>query len=301
MQDWLEITAKGPAGKKDIAAQILIDTGSPGVQDLSETRGAAGPTSLLKAYLLSEEKQKVASIEDRLKSLGWKATKTPYTQGDWTEKWKRWIKPVRVGGVFLVKPSWQCIKGGERGGRGRDRVVIEIDPGMAFGTGAHQSTRLCLKAMLKVLGRRPAGRTVPDRTVKEKTLLDVGTGTGILAIAAKKLGVRRALGVDTDPVALKVARANARVNNVSIELTRKPVLELKGSFYVVVSNIVSGELAKLAPVLVKRVRPGGFIILSGILEEELCEVVSVYRGLGLRHLKTYTERGWVCPVFERRA
>jgi ribosomal protein L11 methyltransferase len=278
-ENWLEITAKGPPRGKDIASQILIDTGSPGVLDLSK-----GPVSVLKAHLRVEEKDKVHSIEKKLKKFDWKVTSYPCAGGDWTEKWKRWIRPVNVCGVFLVKPSWRRVA--EDG-----RVVIEIDPGMAFGTGTHPSTKLCLKAMANVLGRKATACTV----------LDVGTGTGILAIAAKKLGVKRALGVDTDPVALKVARKNARLNDVKVELTRKPVGELKGSFNLIVSNIVSGELVKLASLLAKRVREGGFIIFSGILKEELRDVVSAYMRLGLRHFKTYTEGGWVCPVFERRA
>jgi ribosomal protein L11 methyltransferase len=245
-ENWLEITAEGPLRGKDIASQILIDTGSPGVLDLSK-----GPVSVLKAHLRVEEKDKVHSIEKKLKKLAWKVISYPYTGGDWTEKWKRWIRPVNVCGVFLVKPTWRRVAGGSR-------VVIEIDPGMAFGTGTHPSTKLCLKAMANLLGRKA-------------------------------------------PVALKVARKNARLNDVRVEFTRKPIGELKGSFNLIVSNIVSGELVKLAPLLAKRVREGGFIILSGILKEELHEVTAAYMRLGLRHFKTYTEGGWVCPVFERRA
>jgi ribosomal protein L11 methyltransferase len=284
---WLEITAKGPRESFYEVSEILIKAGSPGVLDLSIGPSAERAFTVLKAYLRFNEAGKAGALKDGLKGLGWTITSSPYIEEDWTSKWKSFIRPVRVGGVFVVKPTWRKVKAA-------GRVVVEIDPGMAFGTGTHPTTKMCLKAMAGLFHKRGPGRKAAGCN-----LLDVGTGTGILAIAAKKLGVKKVVGADIDPVALEVAKKSARLNNVNITLTRKPAGEIKGRFSIVVSNILSTEPVRLAPALVKKADTGGFVILSGILKEEAPDVMTVYRGLGLEPFKTYREGEWLCPVFER--
>lgn len=173
---------------------------------------------------------------------------------DWGEGWKKDFKPLDVGRV-RVRPSWidEPTPAGE--------VEVVLDPGMAFGTGSHATTSLCLAALSDVLGAR-AGASV----------LDVGTGSGLLAIAARKLGAGRVAANDNDPVAVEVARENAARNGVALELTLDPVERIAGPFDVVVANILANVLVELAPALCAKVAPGGVLLLSGILGPQEDEV-----------------------------
>lgn len=173
---------------------------------------------------------------------------------DWGEGWKKDFKPLDVGRV-RVRPSWIA----EPTPAGRVEVVL--DPGMAFGTGSHATTSLCLGALSDVLGGRPGA-----------AVLDVGTGSGLLAIAARKLGAGRVAANDNDPVAVEVARENAARNGAALELTLDPVEGIAGTFDVVVANILANVLVELAPALCAKVAPGGVLLLSGILGPQEDEV-----------------------------
>lgn len=173
---------------------------------------------------------------------------------DWGEGWKKDFRPLDVGRV-RVRPSWID----EPTPPGAVEVVL--DPGMAFGTGSHATTSLCLAALSDVLGARPGA-----------SLLDVGTGSGLLAIAARKLGAGRVAANDNDPVAVDVARENAERNGALLELTVEPVEVIPGTFDVVVANILANVLVELAPSLAAKVAPGGVLLLSGILGPQEDEV-----------------------------
>jgi ribosomal protein L11 methyltransferase len=185
---------------------------------------------------------------------------------DWSEGWKRDLRPLDVGRV-RVRPSWID----EPPPPGAVEVVL--DPGMAFGTGTHPTTSLCLAALSDVLAQRPGA-----------AVLDVGTGSGLLAIAARKLGAGRVAGNDNDPVAVDVARENAERNGVALELTGDPVEAIPGTFGVVVANILANVLADLAPALAAKVAAGGVILLSGILIPQEDEVRAAYVAAGLAPL-----------------
>jgi ribosomal protein L11 methyltransferase len=173
---------------------------------------------------------------------------------DWGEGWKKDLRPLDVGRV-RVRPSW--IDEPTPAGA----VEVVLDPGMAFGTGSHATTSLCLAALSDVLGARPGA-----------SLLDVGTGSGLLAIAARKLGAGRVAANDNDPVAVDVARENAERNGALLELTIEPVESIPGTFDVVVANILANVLVELAPSLAAKVAPGGVLLLSGILGPQEDEV-----------------------------
>lgn len=305
MSGWIEIRAKGPARSRDAVSAALIEAGSPGVLE-EAGEGAAGklvsysrwedetreePSSQpsiaeLKAYLAEDDRARLKEIRRRLESVGWKVSLSTLKDTDWSEKWKKGLRPVRVsykGTSILVKPTWQKSpkKPGEK--------VIEIDPGMAFGTGGHATTKMCLRALLRlVIDRKLPAR--PD-------FLDVGTGTGVLAIAARKLGFRNAVGLEIDRVAVKVARKNAMQNRVKVTVSSSPVEKTRGSFHLVAANILAGELKRLSTALAARVSPGGRLILSGILENEKDEVVKAYPGLVLE--KTYSQGEWLALLFRR--
>lgn len=306
----MEIRATGPCGSKDEAALLMIRAGSPGVleeagpggtevgrlvpfsrwEDEAAQGACHGGAVSYRAYIEGPSASGVEGLEAGLRRIGWEITlKSPYKDRDWARLWMAGIRPVRVscGAVaVVVRPTW------EKGGARRGDTVVEIDPGMAFGTGSHATTKMCLRAILNIM-KGGAGRSRPA------SLLDIGTGTGVLAIAAGKLGIKRAVGTEIDPVALRVARKNARRNGVPITLTGRPVAAVRGGFDVVVANILAGSLIGLSADILARVRPGGRLILSGILREEADKVKGVYASLGLRPRRSYKSGEWAALVFSR--
>jgi ribosomal protein L11 methyltransferase len=169
---------------------------------------------------------------------------------------------------------------------------VVLDPGMAFGTGSHATTALCLAALSDLLGDRPGA-----------AVLDVGTGSGLLAIAARKLGAGRVAANDNDPVAVEVARENAARNGVALELTSAPVGAIAGRFDVVVANILANVLVALAPELAAKVAPGGVLLLSGILgsQEEEVRRAAVAAGLSPVPGGDRREGEWSLLALERGA
>ncbi len=185
---------------------------------------------------------------------------------DWGEGWKKDFRPIDVGRV-RIRPSWIA----EPHPPGSVEVVL--DPGMAFGTGAHPTTSLCLAALSDLLAARPGA-----------SVLDVGTGSGLLAIAARKLGAGRVVADDDDPRAVEVARENAAANGVAVEIVGDPLPRIAGSFDLVVANILANTLVELAPAIAAKLAPGGALLLSGILAPQSDEVRRAYLALGLARL-----------------
>lgn len=313
--DWVEIRARGPEATKDLASSALIGAGSPGVVEGGFTEppepvlisvsswdegdeGGGGveeapepgpdAEARLTAYLPADDLSMVPSLREELKTLGWTFRKSAYSGGDWQRKWREGIRPVRVrarGRGVLVKPTWS-------GAAARpDEVEVVLDPGLAFGTGSHETTRMCLKAMLMLF----TGVIKPEKT----TVLDVGSGTGVLAIAAVKLGSGKVTAVELDPVAREVTRENARGNHTPVTVSSKKAEDVSGTFTLVLANILSGELKRLAPSLVKKVRRAGYLVLSGILTGEAEEVSSVYENLGLTPFETFAIGEWTTLVFSK--
>jgi ribosomal protein L11 methyltransferase len=165
---------------------------------------------------------------------------------------------------------------------------VVLDPGMAFGTGTHPTTALCLAALDAFLRERPGA-----------SVFDVGTGSGLLAIAAAKLGAGRVVGSDDDPVALRVARENAERNGVEIELSQAGVGQVRGPFDLVVANILANTLVALAPQVAAQVAPGGTLFLSGILAQQQGEVRAAYRARGLRPAQGRREGEWSLLALRR--
>jgi len=202
-------------------------------------------------------------------------------EDDWANAWKKHFCKqggvLRIGQRIVIKPSWQEHQ------RQPDEVVIELDPGMAFGTGLHPTTRMCLQALEEHL--KPGAK-----------VLDLGTGSGILAIAAAKLGAGSVLALDNDPLAVKAARANARANGVqnlvSVELGSLD--KATEEFELVLVNILARVIIELAAQgLVDRVRPTGLMIAAGIIDEQEAEVAAVLRERGLEIVERRQEKDWV--------
>jgi ribosomal protein L11 methyltransferase len=186
-----------------------------------------------------------------------------------------------VGRVFL-RPSW--VDAPPPPGA----AEIVLDPGMAFGTGSHPTTALCLAAIDAFLGRRPGA-----------SVLDVGTGSGLLAIAARRLGAPRVAANDVDPVALAVAAENAARNGVELDLTLDPPAAIPGAFDLVVANILANVLVELAPELARRAAPGGEVVLAGILVPQEEEVARAFVAEGLAPLPGERSGEWSMLRFRR--
>lgn len=198
---------------------------------------------------------------------------------DWNRTWKAGFKPLDVGERFTVLPPWEEKRPG--------RMNILIDPGMAFGTGHHETTRSCL-ALIERYAYLASGTS---------SFLDLGTGTGLLAIAASRLGYRRIVAVDTDPEAIEAARKNIDLNApVNMELIEGDLSRSRGTFDLIAANLISGVLISLAPEIAARLNPSGLAILSGILNGQEKEVIAAMVGSGLILRETVLDGKWISLV-----
>lgn len=194
---------------------------------------------------------------------------------DWSTAWRAHHRTMRVGPRSWVYPPWEERPAG---------VAVAIDPGMAFGTGSHPTTALCLERCDELLAQMPGA-----------DVLDVGTGSGVIALLAAKLGAGRVVGTENDPVALEAARAGAELNEVSaVEwvLAEDPGA-VRGQFGIVIANILLNTLDALAPSLAAKVAPGGRLILSGLLAAQGDAAVRAYAAQGLREVARREREGWL--------
>lgn len=207
---------------------------------------------------------------------------------DWVSETQRQFSPLLIDHCLWVGPHWSQ----PPSNLASPAIAIQLDPGMAFGTGSHATTQLCLEFMLRRFRLEPR----PDR------VLDMGCGSGILAIAAAKLGAKEVIAVDIDPIAVQTTASNATKNRVEIA-AHEAAVSPKGQFDLVVANILSQPLKLLAPALVAYAKPGASLYLSGILARQSQELLDIYRPLAkhLAPLEVLGEKeGWVC-VGTRRA
>ncbi len=199
-------------------------------------------------------------------------TQEKVEEQNWVQLTQSQFEPIRVSDRLWIVPSWHDAPDPEA-------IVLVLDPGMAFGTGSHPTTRLCLEWL--------------ERTVTSGvSVLDYGCGSGILAIAAAKLGATQVLGVDIDVQAVNAAKYNAENNGVSAEFADSAG-EIKGQFDIVVANILSNPLKALAPAICAHVRSGGKLALSGILSEQAAELIETYAPYVPLHVADERE-GWIC-------
>ena len=281
---WLELKARGRPETKDLAAALLIEKGSPGVLEGVDESGG----SLVTGFIAAFRSEVLASLRQSLKAIGWHFDVSAYKDTDWEVEWKKYLKPVRAG-VFFVKPTWKSVK------KKKGLIVIDIDPGMAFGSGSHDTTKTCLKAISLVF----RGPKSWFKNPVNETFLDVGAGSGILAIAAKKLGVKKVVAIDNDPIAIKVASGNAGLNKVKISVSRDSVSRVKGRFSVVIANIQSNTLLRLKKDIEAKVAPKGVLVLSGILASEVGEVKAAYEKTGLELNSVIRSREWRTLILKR--
>lgn len=204
---------------------------------------------------------------------------------DWINNWKQYFKQFYVDDILII-PSWEEVKEEDK-----DRMIIHIDPGTAFGTGMHETTQLCIRQLKKF--------------VKEDTeLLDVGTGSGILSIVALKLGAKHAVGTDLDPCAVPAVEENKEVNEIPAQdfdmmigniIDDKEVQDKVGyeKYDIVVANILADVLVPLTPVIVNQMKKGGIYITSGIIDNKEETVVEAVKAAGLEVLEVTYQGEWV--------
>ena len=209
---------------------------------------------------------------------------------DWAESWKTFFKPIRIGKSMVVKPSWEPYESSAH------QVVIEIDPERAFGTGNHPSTALCIQILEHILTGTSAGEGHLAQSV-----LDVGTGSGILGIVAARLGAQRVLGLEIDPEALEAAQRNVERNGVvgimSVSLT--PLDQVQQTFDVVVANLTASLITQMADDLAGHVSAKGLLLLSGILDEQMEEVAKCFETHYFKMVKRWSKEEWRAILMRR--
>lgn len=278
--NWLEISARFEPAPEDWSPIIDL-LGEYGCENSLQEDRPPSITTCLAELPGSEEILK--GLKTGLGELGAvSVTVRPVPEVDWSEVWKQHFKPRRVGQRFVIKPTWEDFEKSE------GDLIIELDPGQAFGTGEHPTTRGCLELMesIELLGKRVA---------------DVGCGSGVLSIGAHLLGAASVSGVDIEPIAVEVARQNARDNHLDIPfVTGDSIDDLgEGPWHVVLSNIVSSTLIAMSPKIAVSLVPGGTWLVSGILDPNWPDVLAAANRVGFSLFRELREDGWVSAIFQR--
>ncbi|WP_294541394.1 50S ribosomal protein L11 methyltransferase [uncultured Gemmiger sp.] len=299
--EWTDITITVPQKYADTAEAIatMVANGGIYIEDYSDLEQQAWeiahvdlieqdlldqPRDVVKVHMYLAPDENLAEVlplfRERLDASGIEYTlsTTGVEQEDWQNAWKKYYHAMDIGQRLAIVPGWEEYQ--------TDRTVITMDPGMAFGTGTHETTSLCLE----VLDARIKGG---------ERMLDIGTGSGILAIAALKLGAAEAEGVDIDPMCVRTAGENAQRNGVQ---DRFKVLvgdlsdKASGVYNIITANIVASAILSLAPHVPALMAPGAVFIASGIIDTRKEEVLEGLRAAGLDPFEVHEKRGWVCIV-----
>jgi len=283
---WLEIAVPAHAEGVEAVSEILSRVGYNGIAVEVPLEGGRGADHTVKAYLI-EDADAFAKVSDTRDALGHlqafglgpigELAARVVDDQDWLESWKAEFVPIHVG-AFVVRPTWSEPVG--------DAVELVLDPGMAFGTGLHPTTQQCLEAL----------STLP---LEGKSVLDVGTGSGILAIAAAKRGASPVVAVDTDTLAVDAARENAVANGVAIPVGIGSAADVPGRFEVVIANIVSPVLQRIAPHLAARLASGGTLLLAGISAPAEAATREAFSHVRLEVLDRNQRDDWVALALRR--
>src|SRR5215469_17315869 len=302
---WLELAVQVHPEAVESVSELLRRYATGGVSieepielvdEGQEYRVLTGQPIKVRAYLAvdgkeEEGRQRIAEGLWHLSSLGPQFVGELQTrvvnEEDWANAWKDYFHVTHIGRRLVIRPSWRDYAPKD------DEVVIELDPGMAFGTGLHPTTRMCLEQ-------------VEQRTRTGLRVLDVGTGSGVLALAAVKLGAATAYCIDNSSVAVESAAANAAANGLSESITVKlgvlgdaEAARLEGHYDLVLANIIARVIGSIASQLARVLAPGGLLITSGIIEERLHEAEQPLLAAGLRQVDQIMIDDWVTLVMVR--
>ncbi len=314
--DWVELTIHTTTPGADIVSEVLMAEGATGtmVEDRADIPDPDKPNGfweiidpnlintlpedvVVHAWFEPDETfaDRMAALKLRMDVL--KAADLGFDLGtleigtanvhdeDWSEVWKKFYKPFRAGKRLVVKPTWELYDAQE------NDLVMEIDPGMAFGSGTHETTGMCLELLEDVMLETPV-----------ETVIDVGTGSGILAIGAAMLGAKDVLAIDIDPTAVKVAKENIEHNGLQDVITAVEgnLLEsTDGVCQVCVANIIADVICMFAKPLVSHILPGGLFICSGIIKEREQDVVAALNAAQYTILEIRRKGEWVAILSRR--
>ena len=283
-KSWVEVKVDVPASWVEGVSNFLIELGSPGVIQKDDSTILAyfpGPSSFPNRRKKIRRYLSDLSVSGETFTFQWRGIQ----EEKWAESWKAHFKPLHATSRIVIRPPWEEYPGK------KGEMVITIDPGMAFGTGSHPTTRMCLQSLEELI---PVFAHPPS-------VLDFGTGSGILAIAAEKLGAPRILALDVDPAAIRCARQNAALNRMKgrIDFRISPARDLRQRFGIVVANLLPQELCQASSFLARRVSPRGFLVVSGILKGQKEEMASTFIERGLTMESSKEKKGWACLTLRK--
>lgn len=308
--NWVELSIKTTGEGVDAVTEILSNAGINGViiQDPRDIELLKGQKShwdyvdealvygddgvIIKGYLPDDPTlfENIRAIKDRLNWLIVQDFGIDIGPGsielnnvreeDWANNWKQYFKPKKIGKYLVVRPGWEEYSPSE------GEIILELDPGMAFGTGTHETTILCVKAL-------------EDWVAPNRNLLDIGTGTGILAIAGLLLGAKNALAVDSDSNAVRIAEKNAKNNGVAdrMKVVHGNLMdEVHGKFEIVVVNIIADVIIEISKEVKRYLTASGIFIASGIILDRINDVERAIREAGFTIIETKTMGEWASVV-----
>lgn len=306
---WIEVQIKTTTELEEIVCSIMYDLGVSGLaiedpndilafQQSEENWDFIDPELInqdyegviIKAYFPESDDitDKIELVRESIernplnetgKSLG-QVTVSEVNDADWAENWKRYYKPVRIGDKIVIKPSWEAFEPKE------GDIVVELDPGMAFGTGTHETTILCVEALEKYVK-------------KDAIVYDVGCGSGILSIVAAKLGAKKVIGIDIDDLSVKTSKENVKINGVEeiVEIVKGNLLDnVSGKADIIVSNIIAEIIINMIPNLKDYLIHNGIFIASGIITEKLEKVKEALVNNGFSIVEEKTMNDWAVII-----
>lgn len=298
---WIEVSIKTKEEAEDAIFNLLNELGAKGISiedrivdnsiswDYIDKNILKKDYALIKAYfpenvhiheILFHIREGLRLISNYL-NIGKEEIEIHYVdEEDWANSWKKYYKKVEIENVVIV-PSWEKYE--EKG----NKVVVRIDPGMAFGTGTHETTILCINAIQDFL--RPG-----------MDVIDIGTGSGILAITAKKLGANRVLAVDIDDIAVKIAKENAILNNVNIEVIKNDLIEgIDEKFDLVLANIIADAIIRFSKDIRRILKENSIFISSGIIKSRLKDVLEALEENKLKVTDIRRKNSWFLVVVKK--
>ncbi|TCK98398.1 [LSU ribosomal protein L11P]-lysine N-methyltransferase [Natranaerovirga hydrolytica] len=303
---WIQYKLKTTSEAVDIISYKLYEIGIQGIEvednvplseqdkekmfvDILEEQNTNDNSACIKFYVSEEDNKdmikEVTTILEQISEfmpVGSKALEKIITdEKDWAENWKKYFKPFKVEEHIIVKPTWETLKNNEK-----DDIIIEIDPGMAFGTGTHETTSLCVSGIKKYLNSKDS-------------VYDIGCGSGILGIVASKLGAREVICTDIDPVAVTVAKENVKVNKVAnnVSVYQGNLLEnIDKKANIVVANILADVIIHLTQDINKVLAENGYFISSGIILDKVKDVTVAIEKQGLQIIEINKKGEWASII-----
>ena len=284
---WFSLTIDLPELETELAEAVLYENGATGLEvrdtltpAMKNVRAPEKGDAIIIAYFESRDDAQGAQTELASELPAARFALEEVVERDWSTEWRSQIRSVQVGRLW-VGPPW------EKPNAPADKVCLFIEPKMAFGTGDHPTTSLCLAAVDDFMATHPGA-----------DVLDVGTGTGVLAFAAKKLGANRVVGTDNDPVAVQLAKECAEENGLTgVELSTKTLHGVDGQFDLVLANILANTLVELAPLIAPKVKQR--LVLAGTLVPQEAEVTAAFVKQGLKPAGTVVQGEWIRIDLER--